>query len=118
MYEFIVENWEVIVSLGTTLAVYVGIAIPKVVGDGRTRRLLKGVNDGIELSQSATGSLTRFLGEVESTLERLELARGTLESGGEVLKEQLTKSTQEIELLRKEVKDLKEIINIKYKREL
>lgn len=118
MYEFITENWEVIASLGTTLAVYIGIAIPKVIGDGKIRKLLSGVNSGIELSQTTSSSLSRFLSKVETTLERLEIARGTLETEGEVLKQQLVKSTQEMEMLRSEVKALKELINTKYKREL
>lgn len=118
MYEFITENWEVILSLGTSILIYAGVAIPKVIGDNKTRRLLRGINTGIDLSDANNNELSKLLQNVQDALARLEMVEKAVNVDGDALSVELQKTKEEISKLREEIKQHHEIINKKSKMEM
>lgn len=121
MFEWITQNLDAVVQIVTTIGAFSAIAIPKLIGDKKTRNLLGATSKGVDVVDNAINQMNGVLRKVDVALSQLQ-AQTDLSSEQmieqQALKLELAQIRLENKALLDELKQQREIANLKAKKEM
>lgn len=121
MINWIIENKDALIVALTTVASFAGMFIPKIVGDAKSRKLLKSINVAQSVADTTHQALLGFTNGVASSLDRIEVDNNALNQTLEEVKvlNAEIKASRELNLeLQRDLASLKDEVNLLRNREM